>query len=193
MPLPSDIFDDAGRVKDYARSFPVILAHAKEGDTVAQSLVGYCYLTGTGTQKSSAEARGWLVRAAKNADCEAMCNLGLMFETGDGVTGDRRRAFHWYKMAANAGDAFAQVNLGLMYLSARRPNPRMGVEWLKKAAGKGDPRALYNLGVAYMRGDGVKKSFRAGERCLQKAADLGDVEARTYLEGNVGATVGRAG
>src|SRR4051812_26201736 len=82
MALPKTIFDADGNVKDYEKSFPLLLAHAKEGDPIAQSLVGYCYLNGLGVRKNRLEAHRWLRDAASQGDVDAMSNLGLMFEIG---------------------------------------------------------------------------------------------------------------
>jgi hypothetical protein len=92
MALPKTIFDSDGNVKDYEKSFPLLLAHAKEGDRIAQSLVGYCYLNGLGVGKSRLQARRWLRDAAAQGDVDAMSNLGLMFEIGDGSPPNRRVA-----------------------------------------------------------------------------------------------------
>jgi len=181
MALPKTIFDADGNVKDYEKSFPLLLAHAKERDPIAQSLVGYCYLKGLGVRKNRLEARRWLRDAASQGDVDAMSNLGLMLEIGDGSSTNRRQALHWYGKAAENGSSFAQVNLGLMYLSGRRANHTLGLHWLRKAARKHDARAMLNLGIAYLRGDGVAKSPKSAERYFKRAAELGDEDAKVYL------------
>jgi len=50
MAVPKGIFDSQGNVRDYRKSFPIILENAEDGDTFAQSLAGYCYLEGLGVK-----------------------------------------------------------------------------------------------------------------------------------------------
>ncbi|WP_031495404.1 tetratricopeptide repeat protein [Bryobacter aggregatus] len=184
MALPSELFDAAGNIVASRRNFQIILDNAKAGDATAQSMAGYCYLRGLGTKRDSVSASEWLLKAAKRGHVDSMVNLALMFEVGDRLPTNRRKAMRWYRLAAEVGSTFAQVNLGLMLLGGSRTKERRieGVEWLKKAARKRDPRALYNLGVACLRGDGVKKDLKAAERYMKRAANLGDQDARTYLE-----------
>lgn len=183
MALPSGLFDAAGNIVGSRKNLRIILDHAEAGDSIAQSIAGYCFLRGLGTRRDSVRASEWLLRAAKQGDVDSMANLALMFEVGDGIQADRRKSMRWYRAAAEGGSVLAQMNLGLMLLGRGTRERRMeGVELLKKAARKRHPRALYNLGIAYLRGDGVKADRKAAERYIRKAADLGDKDARAYLE-----------
>ncbi len=76
MPLPTEIFDSKGRLRNSPRIFVNLMKHADAADPYAQSLVGYCYLSGKGTSKDSDMARN--------------CSIGGP-ERGRTVTGSESR------------------------------------------------------------------------------------------------------
>ena len=55
------------------------------------------------------------------------------------------------------------------------------IDLYTEASGLGSIEAFYNLGVIYRRGEGVQKDVERGARFFEKAAMLGNAEARHNL------------
>ena len=73
------------------------------------------------------------------------------------------------------GDEYAHGKLGSEHDAAR------AVELWTEAAELGSADACYQLGVAFITGKGVEKNVERGVRFYEKAAMLGQPEARNYL------------
>lgn len=59
-----------GRIKNYAKAFPTLIRVAREGDTYAQNVLGYCFDEGCGVRQNVAEAMRWYRLAAKGGSVE---------------------------------------------------------------------------------------------------------------------------
>jgi TPR repeat protein len=73
---------------------------AENGYMVAQSNLGWMYLTGLGVSRDYAKALAWYRKAAEQGDVSAQTNLGSMYYEGKGVSQDYREALTWYRKAA---------------------------------------------------------------------------------------------
>src|SRR3954466_6231916 len=93
---------------DYTKS-------AETGDPVAQSLVGWCWRLGFGTEKNLAEAFKWHLKAAEACDKPnpaAQRHVGYCYHMGEGIEKDHTKAIKWYLKAVETGDVIALDNLG---------------------------------------------------------------------------------
>src|SRR3954466_10321599 len=100
---------------DYTKS-------AETGDPVAQSLVGWCWRLGFGTEKNLAEAFKWHLKAAEACDKPnpvAQRHVGYCFDMGEGIERDYAMAIKWYLKAIENGDMTSLINLGICYLYGR--------------------------------------------------------------------------
>ena len=100
---------------DYATALRECTPLAKQGDAIAQTLLGTMYDEGQGVPQDNKTAVKWYRLAAKQGVSSAQFSLGLMYANGDGVPQDYKTAVKWYRLSAEQGVAFAQENLGMLY------------------------------------------------------------------------------
>ena len=81
--------------------------------------------------------------------------------------------------AANLGDPEAQFEIANTFQSIG--DRKSAVTWLMKAAEQGFTRAQVNLGYCYEMGDGVAKDLDKAAEWYNKAANLGNGEAKYLL------------
>ena len=172
--------------KDYKGAFPVCSHAAKQGDVLAQSLlglIGWMYANGYGVPENDREAVKWYRLAAEQGNANAQNNLGTMYDRGEGVPENDREAVKWYRLAAEQGLAIAQNNLGWMYANGYgvTENDREAVKWYRLAAEQGNANAQNNLGTMYDRGEGVPENDREAVKWYRLAAEQGLAIAQNNL------------
>lgn len=149
----------------------------------AQSMVGFFYEHGLGTEIDLEQAFLWYEKAAGNNHFPAFYEMGRFYESGKGVAPDMEKAFIYYRIAANRGMKEAQMKLSEMYrngLGIRR-SYRLAFSWMKKAADQGDANAQYSIACKYLRGDGVKPNRRSAIKYCKLAAEQNNVDALRML------------
>ena len=126
--------------KDFKAMLPILHPLAKQGDAIAQVLLGTMYENGLGVKQDDFEAMNWFRRAAEQGHVKAQGNLGIMYQSGRGVKQDDFEAVKWFRKAAEQGDASAQLILGISYLFGRgvQVNKSLAKEWFSKACDNGD-------------------------------------------------------
>lgn len=97
---------DAG---DYAVAVEEWLPLARLGQTDAQLAIADLYLSGTGLQRSPAQAIAWFRRAAEQGDVIAQLNLGDFYRRGLGVRRDPVHAYFWLSLAADQGSRWSAL------------------------------------------------------------------------------------
>lgn len=88
---------------------------ARNGDLVAQHILGMMYEQGNGAPQDSAQALHWTLESAEGGLYNAQFSAGTMFFEGMGTPIDEARAFYWYEKAAAQGDASAQMVVARMF------------------------------------------------------------------------------
>lgn len=88
---------------------------AKQGNAVAQRLLGIRYRKGDGVPQDDAQAVKWYRKSAEQGDTIAQHYLGYMYYSGKGVPQDFTEALKWFNLAAAKGYAGSQYLLGFMY------------------------------------------------------------------------------
>mgnify|MGYP002397836563 CR=1 FL=1 len=151
------------------KSFQEILELAQRGNVVAQSNIGYRYITGSGVRRNPQEAVKWLTKAVEQGDIEALVNLGLIYKNADGVSRDRAKAQNYFLTAAEQGNTRAQSLLGAML--GDQDKPKEAYPWLLEAANNGDPDAMANLGRMYAAGHGVSRDIEEAQRWEKMARE----------------------
>jgi TPR repeat protein len=164
-------------------SIESIKSKAENGNSAAQSMLGYDYFSGHGVSQDYTEAVNWYRKAAEQGNVLAQYNLGVCFRDGLGVTQDPYEAAKWLRKAAESGFAQAQYNLGVLYSDGQGVAQDYGQAAIlfQKASDHGIPEAEYNLGVSYENGQGVKQDYKLAMNWFQKAADHGIALAQYNL------------
>jgi len=110
-----DAGEEALRNGDYATALREFRPLARQGNAVAQFLLGLMYDDGRGVPRDYAEAVRWYRMAAEQGNARAQFSLGSMYDHGEGLPRDHAEAIRWYRKAAEQGNADAQNSLGLGY------------------------------------------------------------------------------
>lgn len=128
---------------DYATALSEWLTLAEQGDSRAQTHVGFMYAGGHGTARDDAVAVRWYRRAASEGYARAQFNLGYMYANGRGTEQDQSKAALWYRRAAEQDFPPAQFNLGRQYALAEDSPQETGEAyfWFAIAAARGHRRA----------------------------------------------------
>ena len=166
------------------RAFEKIEKIAEQGYAPAQTILGFYYQKGKGTQKDPQKAFIWYHKAAEQGHVIAQANLGFCYQDGTGTPKDPRKAFLWFQKAAAQGDTTAQVGLGIYYENGIGipKDPQQAFTWYQKAAEQGDANAQSSLGLCYENGIGVPKDPQKAVFWYQKAAEQGDEFAQKKLQ-----------
>lgn len=138
------------------QTFPDWEKQAREGNAVAQNVLGMAYKYGEGGPQDDALSLNWFKKAAQQGDADAQFNLGRIYGIATGPVYGRQRAVprddvtaaYWYRKAAEQGYTPAQLNLGQMYAQGSPAFPRDLAQahfWLQQAAAGGDPYASTQL------------------------------------------------
>ena len=156
---------------------------ADQGNTTAQSTLGWLYASGQGVPQDYAQAAIWFRKAAEQGDAKAQFNLGLSYAKGQGVQQDYEQAFMWYRKAADQGDAGVQFSLGSLYYHGRGvpQDYAQAALWIRKAADQNIARAQSMLGELYYYGRGVPQDYVQVAAWTRKAADQGYAPAQDNL------------
>ena len=156
---------------------------ADEGHSSAQSLLGFCYETGTGVTQDYKTAAAWYTKAAAKGYANAQFNLGVLYANGTGVAHDFKVTAAWYAKAAAQDDAGAQFGLAVCYANGFgvAKDFKVAAAWYAKAAAQGYADAQFNLGLCYATGAGVAQDGKASAAWYAKAAAQGHVNAQFNL------------
>lgn len=152
---------DAGNDAEAAKLFRPL---AEQGNTYAQTNLGWLYATGRGVSKDYKEALKWYRRAAEHGDVSAQHDLGTIYAAGTmapQVSQDYKEAMKWYRLAAEQGDVTSQNILAdLYYKGVGVPqNFKESVKWQRLAAEQGDALAQSMLAAMYTTGEGVPQNY----------------------------------
>ena len=105
-------------IKDTSKASGIpaeLMEKAKQGERLAQYVLGVSYDTGLGVNRNPEKAIRWYRAAALQGHATAQFSLGAMYAEGDGGPQDFEEAIRWYQASAGQGHGHAQNNLGDMY------------------------------------------------------------------------------
>lgn len=157
------------------------LENANSGNPVAQHLVGYMYMSGTGVRKSMRTAVKWFTRSAEQGIPESQYVLGLIYASGSRP--DMEASKDWLVKAAEQGYENAQIHLGDFYFGVKS-DLDASAEWYARAAERGSAEAKFKLGrLLLFPGDDSRQDNDRGLALLKEASDSGDGEASFTLYG----------
>ena len=162
--LPYIYTDRVALHKDIPRGIWWLTKAAERGNANAQSNLGVYLMHGNGVKKNEKEGIKWLRESADKACAEGQYNLGTCIYNGEGTLVNKQEAFRLIKDACE--------------------------KMLKRGKKKGIAKnAYYVLGQFYSLGEGCEVNKKEAIIWLSRAADLGNVDARTALDNLFGSRV----
>jgi len=169
---------------EYTKAIKMYRQIAKQGNTVAQQLLGSLYMNGKGIKQNYSKAIYWFKKAAEQDEAIAQYYLGMLRLEGKGVKQDFSKAFDWLYKSAEQEDALAQYQLGNMYLKGIGIEQQyfMAAHWFRKAADHQEAVAQLQLGNLYSQGKGFAQNDEEALYWYDKAAQNGLKEARIMVE-----------
>jgi hypothetical protein len=134
--------------------FNLIYSCAKNGDAVAENMLGLCYLNGVGTSIDEDTAFQYINSSAKKKNATAQYNLGRLYKYGIGCELSFVEAIKWFNKASLNGNQRASYTLGYMYYKGFgvEQDYKKAVQWFQKST---DFMAQHYLGICYYLGYGV--------------------------------------
>lgn len=164
-----------GRKADEITAFGIFTEEAVKGRPCAQSLLGQCYLFGTGVEENKEEGLKWIRKAAGQSYSEGQLFLGLCYDNGEGVEADKLEAVKWYRKSAEQGNAAGQQCLGSSFYLGEGvdTNKVEAVKWYKRAAEQGHAAGQQCLGLCYSNGEGVDMDKQEAVKWYERAAEQG--------------------
>jgi TPR repeat protein len=177
--IPADYAFGAFQRGYFLTAFSLALDRAKEGDAVAQTLLGELLSRGLGVKQDLAAAADWYGLAAKQGQAEALYSIGRAYAEGRGAAQDFGKAADALEQAAKQGHAVAAREFAYLVLQGQgRPkNAMLGAAYLRRAAGLGDMDAQFALAGLYAEGVGVVPDDTQAARWYAEAAHNGHVGA----------------
>jgi len=149
------------------------------GDRDAQYELGRCYAEGLGVVKNLPEAVIHMEAAARQEHPGAQAFLAKTLSYGLGNMRDFFDPVRWYATAEGP----AGENRNLFYpagVDVAR-DEAAGLHWCLKAAENGHPVAMVQLAQRHASGAGVEQDQKRALELLEKAAELGYMEAHLFL------------
>lgn len=157
---------------------------ANRGVVRAQFHLGKCYYDGIGVSVDYNQALSWLERAAGKNDSDALAYIGNYYNDGLADTPNYYLAAHYYELSANAGNPNGKMMLGYKYLygEGKQQDSEKALLLMQEAAEQGIVDAMDVVGMMYSMGKfGITPNREKAIYWLQKAADAGSEEAKTFL------------
>ena len=115
--------------------------------------------------------------------------MAFLYDQGKyGVKRDKKKAEEMHRKAGAAGYAPSASRFGAAWPDAARvlgltaAEAREQSRTRRRAAAEGYASEQYNLGVMYQTGFGLPKDMTKAREWFQKAADQGDVQAKSILK-----------
>ena len=126
---------------DYATALLEILPLAKQGDPLAQVVLGSMYDGGIGVPQDYKEALRWYRLAAEQGNAVAQFIAGVMYHEGQGVQRDDKEAAKWYRLAAEQGNVEVQWSLGWMYYRGEGAERNLGCTCEARNQGRSEAKS----------------------------------------------------
>lgn len=165
------------RIEEAAKWY---LAAAMQGNELAQSSLGICYLYGKGVHADTSSAFKWFKSSAQKGLAAAQNQVGECLQLGIGTAIDIKEAVHWYKKGAMQHFPPALNNLAVCYQEGRGITRDLdeALRLYMFAAEKGDSCGQFNLASLYQQ----TERFDMAIKWFDVAAAHGDKEAGARLD-----------
>ena len=166
--------------QDYGEAVPIYQRLAKRGNSIAQRMLGQCYMYGFGVEQSDEEAVKHLLPVAEEGDMWAQAGLASCYLRLEKPFDE---VYSWLQKASIQGEESANLCLGLFYAEGYgvKQSHETACDYFLKAASAGNAHAQYLLGIHYEGGLGVERSHEQALAWYEKAATNGHLDAQTTL------------
>lgn len=88
---------------------------ARNGNALAQNILGYFYIKGENVTKDEKKAFEYFKQSALSGNSSAQANLGKMYISGIGIEKNYEQAFYWFKKASDQGSQTAPFYIAFMF------------------------------------------------------------------------------
>ena len=124
-----------GGPQGYEQAVMLLRKAAEQGNSDAQSDLGFLYDEGWGVTQDHALAVKWYRKAADQGNVYAQITLGNKYDSGRDVPKNDTQAVQWYRKAARLGDDEAQYFLSTKYAKGDgvAKDPVQAKAWERKA------------------------------------------------------------
>ena len=164
-----------GKLKEY-------FENAEKGDSLAQYIVGHCFLVGCGVEPNEGKTFEWFMKSALNGDPQGQCGVGYCYNCGVGVQQNNKEAIRWFELSSKQGLSKAFFNLGHMYYNCEgiETDIKKAKFYFSQAASHGNADAMFQLGTIH-ESVGLMHDSEIALRWFKKGADLGSIDAQIFL------------
>ena len=159
-----------------------------------QYRIGKMHSLGHGTDQDYEVSAQWFAKAAQEDNPYSQYALGGQYQRGQGVEQSYEQAVALYTQAAentSRPNAYAQYQLGNLYKEGLgvAVDPKQSAKWyamayqsfLKMEQSMADDKLYYRLGSMNLNGIGTVQNLAIAKDYLEKAAALGNVDAKYGL------------
>ena len=155
---------------------------AEKGYAIAQYYLGHMYYLGNGVPIDEKEAMRWFTLSIDRECNEARITLGDIYCSHRNYD-DYEKAFKLYSDAMNDGYPQGFYKVGMMiYLGQGRPvNYSTALKMFRGGAELNDVDCYYMVGKMSYSGEGTLKDTTVGVRYLNIAENMGNTEAKEFL------------
>ena len=176
-------------VSTYSVDVETLQQIALKGDAQALFQLAINYEQGRGVAENQQEAFYCYQQAAELGCPRGYWGMAFLYDQGKyGVKRDKKKAEEMHRKAGAAGYAPSASRFGVAWPDAVRvlgltaAEAREQSRTRRRAAAEGYASEQYNLGVMYQTGFGLPKDMAKAREWFQKAADQGDVQAKSVLK-----------
>ena len=176
-------------VSTYSVDVETLQQIALKGDAQALFQLAINYEQGRGGAENQQEAFYCYQQAAELGCPRGYWGMAFLYDQGKyGVKRDKKKAEEMHRKAGAAGYAPSASRFGAAWPDAARvlgltaAEAREQARTRRRAAVEGYASEQYNLGVMYQTGFGLPKDMAKAREWFQKAADQGDVQAKSVLK-----------
>lgn len=177
--------DGIGVEKSLEKSIHYLML-ACDTDGLAESQLGYMYLTGDGVKKDPILGEQYLLKAIALGNSTACNNLAYLYFSGDGVERNYEKALKYYEQTVAMDDDYAKcwIRIGYQYEHGlgTPKDTKKAFECYQKAAEAGIADGFNNLGACYMDGRGCEKDETKALKYYHLAIDHGS----SFAYANIG-------
>lgn len=160
---------------DKRQAFHWMQKAADNGDLLAQSYLGYFYLTGSGVAENREQSLAWYKKAALRGDVLSQYSLSVILARSQSYI----ESNYWLTQAAQRGDPAVQIELALRYRNGLgtdstgrlRADDTQLFYWAHKAALADYGSAQFIVGNMYELGQGIPQNSVFAAAWLLLAAD----------------------
>ena len=159
-----------------------------------QYRIGKLHALGHGVPQDYTASAQWFERSASERNPYALYALGGQYQRGQGVEQSYDRAIYLYTQAAtheSKPNTYAQYQLGSLYkegvgtaIDLKESGSWYGLAYqgfLRMEETMADDKLYYRLGSMNLNGTGTPKDLQKAQMYLEKAAELGNADAKYGL------------